>query len=149
MKPVLQAEMERMDIKHHIFILLCSGHLHLAPLTKPERILDLGTGTGIWAMEMADQYPESTVIGTDLSLCNQHCMGRASAKTGVRGILLMLRFFRVPDNVRFEIDDFERKSWFWRESYFDYIHSRFLVSSVSSYPALIRKAFKSVCILHL
>ncbi|KAL8832323.1 MAG: hypothetical protein Q9191_000324 [Dirinaria sp. TL-2023a] len=61
------AEMERMDIKHHIFILLCSGNLHLAPLTKPERILDLGTGTGIWAMEMADQYPESTVIGTDLS----------------------------------------------------------------------------------
>ena len=62
-----QAELERIDIKHHVFQLLCSGHLHLAPLVNPKRILDLGTGTGIWAIEMADQYPESMVIGIDLS----------------------------------------------------------------------------------
>lgn len=39
----------------------------MAPLSNPMRILDVGTGTGIWAMEMADKYPESTIIGTDLS----------------------------------------------------------------------------------
>lgn len=59
--------MDRIDLKHHVITLLCGGNLHLAPLSKPTRILDVGTGTGIWAMEMADQYPESTVIGTDLS----------------------------------------------------------------------------------
>ena len=53
-----------------------------------------------------------------------------------------IKSIRVPDNVRFEIDDFENQLWPWRENYFDYIHSRFLVGSVSSYPALIRKAFK-------
>lgn len=49
---------------------------------------------------------------------------------------------RVPDNVHFQIDDFEDEQWSWREEYFDYIHSRFLAGSVSSYPRFIRKAFK-------
>lgn len=48
-------------------MLLCGHHLHLAPLAIPGRILDIGTGSGIWAMQMAEQYPESLVIGTDLS----------------------------------------------------------------------------------
>ena len=38
-----------------------------APIDKPKRILDIGTGTGIWAIEVADQYPETEIIGTDLS----------------------------------------------------------------------------------
>jgi methylase of polypeptide subunit release factors len=29
---------------------LLEGKLHLASLTNPERILDIGTGTGIWAI---------------------------------------------------------------------------------------------------
>ena len=47
--------------------LLCNNHLHLAPLSNPQRILDIGTGTGIWVMEMADEYPDAQIIGTDLS----------------------------------------------------------------------------------
>lgn len=30
-------------------------------------MLDLGTGTGIWAIDFADEYPSANVIGTDLS----------------------------------------------------------------------------------
>ena len=63
----LQAELERCDIHHHVITLLCGGELHFAPLRRPQRILDIGTGTGIWAMEMADQYPDAQIIGTDLS----------------------------------------------------------------------------------
>ena len=48
-------------------MLLCDAQLHLAPLENPRRILDIGTGTGIWAIQMADDYPDCTVIGTDLS----------------------------------------------------------------------------------
>ena len=62
-----QAELERIDIKHHVIMLLMGGNLHFAPLVNPKNILDIGTGTGIWAMEMADQYPDAMVIGTDLS----------------------------------------------------------------------------------
>lgn len=30
------------------------GELFLAPVQKPQRILDLGTGTGIWAIDIAE-----------------------------------------------------------------------------------------------
>lgn len=67
MPNVSQKALDFYDLKHHIFLLLCHGRLHLTPLKNPEKIIDIGTGTGIWAIEMAEQYPESTVIGTDLS----------------------------------------------------------------------------------
>ena len=51
---------------------------------------------------------------------------------------------RVPDNVRFEVDDVEDEEWTWPDNYFDYIHSRFMVASISSWPRLIRKAFQFV-----
>ena len=57
-----------MDINHHLFLLTLNGALHLAPITPyPNRILDLGTGTGIWAIDMGDHYPSASVIGNDLS----------------------------------------------------------------------------------
>ena len=51
-------------------------------------------------------------------------------------------WLRVPDNVRFEIDDVEAKEWTWPDNYFDYIHSRFMVASIGSWSRLIRKAFQ-------
>lgn len=56
-----------MDLEHHIFLMLLDGDLHLSPVKDPQRILDLGTGTGIWAIDTADKYPSASVVGTDLS----------------------------------------------------------------------------------
>lgn len=37
-----------MDLLHHVYRMLLGGELHLAPITKnPQRVLDLGTGTGM------------------------------------------------------------------------------------------------------
>lgn len=58
---------EILDFAHHMYLLTLDRKLHLAPLQHPQRILDAGTGTGIWAIDMADQYPAATVVGTDLS----------------------------------------------------------------------------------
>lgn len=44
-----------MDLVHHLYSLLLGGKLFLAPIPdEPHRILDLGTGTGIWAMDFAE-----------------------------------------------------------------------------------------------
>ncbi|KAH8666480.1 S-adenosyl-L-methionine-dependent methyltransferase [Xylariales sp. PMI_506] len=62
------AEQDRLDLQHELFRILYDGWLSLAPLTKvPEYVLDIGTGTGIWAYEFAEQNPSSYVIGVDLS----------------------------------------------------------------------------------
>jgi hypothetical protein len=52
---------------HHIYNMLLGGRLHVAPSDKPQQILDIGTETGIWAIDIADQYPQAEGIGTDLS----------------------------------------------------------------------------------
>ena len=56
-----EQEQSRMDIEHHIQQLMFRGKLHLCPLKDPEDILDIGTGTGIWAIDMADTYPDCEV----------------------------------------------------------------------------------------
>jgi methylase of polypeptide subunit release factors len=34
--------------------------------SPPQHVLDVGTGTGIWAIDYADAHPNSTVIGVNL-----------------------------------------------------------------------------------
>ena len=48
---------------HHLGAL----DLALADVPLPRRALDLGTGTGVVALALADRYPEAEIVGIDLS----------------------------------------------------------------------------------
>ena len=63
-----ESELDRLDLTHNMLKIAMGMKLYNAPIgTAPKRILDIGTGTGIWAIEVADELPDAEIIGTDLS----------------------------------------------------------------------------------
>lgn len=40
-------EQDRLNLQHHLWTLTLDGKLHLAPIANPQRVLDIGTGTGL------------------------------------------------------------------------------------------------------
>ncbi|KAJ4025885.1 hypothetical protein NW761_014504 [Fusarium oxysporum] len=66
-----ERENDRLDLQHNLFLLTFDNKLGLSPPNLPDskvkRVLDLGTGTGIWAIDFGDDHPEAEVTGVDLS----------------------------------------------------------------------------------
>ncbi len=58
-------EVQRQDFQHFIIRHALRSN-YLAPIGQPKGILDVGCGTGRWAMEMAAQFPQANVVGIDL-----------------------------------------------------------------------------------
>ncbi|KAK4446112.1 S-adenosyl-L-methionine-dependent methyltransferase [Podospora aff. communis PSN243] len=111
---------ESIDLSHHYLTLLCGGKLFLAPIPDDvKEVLDVGTGTGIWAIDFADQYPDAKVIGTDLS---------------------PMQPTWTPSNMSFEIDD-ATQPWTWDKDRFDFVHMRYLMGSIRDYTTLFSEAF--------
>ncbi|KAI0830004.1 S-adenosyl-L-methionine-dependent methyltransferase [Hypoxylon sp. FL0890] len=65
--PSDKQEQERMNLQHEISVEVHDGELYLCPTKNPRRVLDVGTGTGIWAVEFARRHPESEVLGIDIN----------------------------------------------------------------------------------
>ena len=66
-----EREQDRLDLQHHLFTLTFNGKLFTCDVDKGKkeirRVLDAGCGTGIWAIDFADEHPEAEVLGIDLS----------------------------------------------------------------------------------
>ncbi|OAG04614.1 S-adenosyl-L-methionine-dependent methyltransferase [Paraphaeosphaeria sporulosa] len=116
-----EKERDRLDLQHMLFTISCDGALALAPIGNPKRVLDIATGTGIWAMDFAEQYPDARVTGTDLS---------------------PIQPSYVPTNCQFEIADAEDE---WNYSRpFDYIHGRALLTCFADPRSIIQKAYDNL-----
>lgn len=114
-----ESEQEREDMKHAMIANLCGGKLHFAPLENPQSIIDVGTGTGIWAIDIGDEYNSAQVLGIDLS---------------------PIQPAWVPPNVKFMVDDAESK-WLHPLDTFDFVHIRHMNSSVKNWPKLLTEAY--------
>ena len=117
------SEQERLDIIHHICVRLLDGRLFLAPVEhlKLARVLDIGTGTGVWALDFADEFPSAEIVGNDLSPIQPDW---------------------VPPNVQFIVDNTELD---WVEPHrYDFIHSRHLAGSIRNWPNLMRQIYENL-----
>ena len=118
--PMDEQELDRNDFQHYKWLLLLEGKLHLAPIPDSvQKILDLGTGTGIWAIDMADRYPTAHVIGVDIAPIQPSW---------------------VPPNVVFELDDVE-DDWAFQRDSFDFIYAREFLTAIRDWNRLIKQSF--------
>ncbi|PHH66821.1 hypothetical protein CDD81_5953 [Ophiocordyceps australis] len=62
-------EQLREGLRHRLYIdYLHQGNPLLAPVgNNPSKIVDLGTGYGFWALDIAERFPDAQIIGSDLS----------------------------------------------------------------------------------
>jgi len=65
MLPSDTQEINRLDFQHYLLRYAFRGN-YAAPISRPSSILDVGTGTGRWAREMAVQFPQARVVGLDI-----------------------------------------------------------------------------------
>ncbi|KAK3399770.1 S-adenosyl-L-methionine-dependent methyltransferase [Sordaria brevicollis] len=114
--------LDSMDIAHHCFTICTGGKLFLSPLDKKkvQKVVDIGTGTGMWAIDFADEFPHAEVIGTDITPIQPKW---------------------VPPNLKFELDDCNQE-WTWPENTFDFINMRMLVGVIQDWYAIFREAYR-------
>ncbi len=108
-----------LDVAHQFITMLLGDCLFEAPLSKtPAKVLDVGTGTGIWAIDMADTYPSTVIIGSDIS---------------------PIQPAWVPPNCFFHIEDAQLE-WTYAPASFDFVHIRAMYGSISDWRNLYRQA---------
>ncbi|KAG8891534.1 hypothetical protein FRB99_003533 [Tulasnella sp. 403] len=88
------------------------------PVRRPA-VLDIGAGSGRWAIEMAEEFPQADVVGLDIVQPRLVAHGKP-----------------VPSNCRFVLEDADDGLQQY-ESSFDVIHGRFIHGGVKDSHALM------------
>ncbi|KAK0715679.1 S-adenosyl-L-methionine-dependent methyltransferase [Lasiosphaeris hirsuta] len=117
-----EEEYKRESLRHIMLKEVLGGQLYLAPIgDNPQKMIDLGTGFGDWAIEVGEKFPSAKVIGVDLS---------------------PIQPVWIPANVEFLVDDIEDE-WV-HASDFDFAHLRFIGNSVRDNGKLARAIFQNL-----
>ena len=99
-----------------------SGALYISPLpSSVSNVLDVGTGTGIWAIEFAEEHSATQVLGTDLS---------------------PIQPTFVPPNCNFIVDDAE-SDWVFDKK-FDFVHGRMLCLVVRDWTRFFQQCWDNL-----
>ena len=65
MLPRHPAEIDRLDVQHYALRAALRGN-YVAPVAGPTQILDVGSGTGQWAYDLCQEFPDALVVGFDI-----------------------------------------------------------------------------------
>ncbi len=115
--------LRRTKVHYHSFRLAIGDQLFYAPINIPTEILDVGTGTGIWAVDVADQNPAARVLGIDLSPIQPEW---------------------VPPNLSFQREDLDDE-WHYPGRKFDLVHTREMNGiAIKDWPQFFVQAFESM-----
>lgn len=114
-------EQTRLAIAHQAYLPILGGQLTLAHIPSgARRILDIGTGTGDWALGVAERLPNAEIIATDITTAFQPTSG--------------------PPNLFFELDD-AQDEWAYNEP-FDFIHMRAMSGAFSDWDKIYAEVSK-------
>jgi SAM-dependent methyltransferase len=116
-------EADRLDLQHHA-LREAVGRNYLAPIVSPRRVLDVGTGTGRWGIELCREHPGALVVGLDL------VMRAGDHPSGYR---------YVQGNVLQGLP--------FQDNRFDFVHQRFLVSGIplAEWPRVVTELVRVTC----
>ena len=120
-----EPEQTRLAIAHQAYLPVLDGQLTLARVpSNARRILDVGTGTGDWAMAMAERFHNAEIIATDITTVFQPGSG--------------------PPNVEFELDDAE-EGWTYKDP-FNFIHMRDMSGAFADWNSIYAEIYKHLTI---
>ncbi|KAG8935669.1 hypothetical protein FRC02_006945 [Tulasnella sp. 418] len=124
--PSDEAEIKRMDQEHRMLRFILGGKSYVGPVGEvlasskfpDRRVLDCGTGSGQWCIELAEEFPKTQVIGVDLAPIQPR---------------------EVPPNCSFELFDLDGQQLPFPDSFFDVIHCRSIYMGIRNYPLFLRE----------
>lgn len=100
------SELDRLDVQHYALREALDAN-YVAPVVEPARVLDVGTGSGLWAYDLCAEFPDAAVVGLDLQPSNPPW----------------------PSNYRFVRNNLLQGLPF-TDSQFDFVHQRLLFSGI-------------------
>ncbi|KAJ7106082.1 S-adenosyl-L-methionine-dependent methyltransferase [Mycena crocata] len=120
--PADAGEIERYHLFHRVIQYMLHGRIFVGPVHRTlqfgEYLLDLGTGGGLWAVDMCDQFPWVKVTGVDL---------------------VPIQPRHVPSRCLFEIWDINTYDMPYEDGEFDLIHARAVHTGIRDYPRFLQQ----------
>jgi ubiquinone/menaquinone biosynthesis C-methylase UbiE len=120
-------EINRLDFQHYMLRFALRGN-YAAPIGSPRSVLDVGTGSGRWPVEMASIFPKADVVGLDVVPAPAD--GERKEETR-------------PANYRFVAGNVLEGLSF-ADGSFDFVHQRLLIGALPAdrWPGVVRELIR-------